>query len=114
MEKRALDWAFLGSPLLTIGLPFVAKDPPLIWCANLALLIGCYGVSFFVLGESAEPEAEGAGAGKIANALKALDFGSGRERGMRSYQREKYEEQQQKGASAAEVPAAEKEATPIE
>ena len=57
---------------------------------------------------------EGAGAGKIANALKALDFGSGRERGMRSYQREKYEEQQQKGGRAAEVPAAEKEATPIE
>lgn len=113
MEKRALDWAFLGSPLLTIGLPFVAKDPPLIWCANLALLIGCYGVSF-AMGESAEPEAEGAGAGKIANALKALDFGSGRERGMRSYQREKYQEQQQQTASAAEVPAAEKEATPIE
>lgn len=113
LEKRALDWAFLGSPLLTIGLPFVAKDPPLIWCANLALLIGCYGISF-AAGESAEPEAEGAGAGKIANALKALDFGSGRERGMRSYQREKYEEQQQKGGRAAEVPAAEKEATPIE
>ena len=60
-------------------------------------------VSVFVLGESAEPEAEGAGAGKIANALKALDFGSGRERGMRSYQREKYEEQQQKGQPAPQV-----------
>ena len=114
LEKRALDWAFLGSPLLTIGLPFVAKDPPLIWCANLALLIGCYGFSF-AAGEAAEPEAESAGAGKIANALKALDFGSGRERGMRSYQREKYEEkQQQGGGEAADAPAADKKATPVE
>ena len=38
-EKRALDYAFLGSPLLTIGLPFLTKDPPIIWCASLALLL---------------------------------------------------------------------------
>ena len=112
-EKRALDWAFLGSPLLTIGLPFVAKDPPLIWCANLALLIGCYGFSF-AAGEATETEADGAGAGKIASALKALDFGSGRERGMRSYQREKYEQQQGQSGGAAEVPAAEKKKEPVE
>ena len=52
------------------------------------------------------------GAGKIAKALSAIDFGSGRERGMRSYQREAYQEQQQKKAADAEP--TEKEAAPVE
>lgn len=91
-EKRALDYAFLGSPVLTIGLPFFTKDPPTIWAANLALLVGCY--AFCLLGGGGGEDAEETGG--FSGALKALDFGSGRERGMRSYQREKYEEQQQR------------------
>ena len=45
-EKLALNWAFLGSPIVTIGAPFVTKDPSLIWELNLVLLIGCYAVGY--------------------------------------------------------------------
>ena len=103
-EKRALDIAFLGSPIITIGLPFVTKDPPTIWGANLLLLVGAYG--FCYLSGDGDAGAEEEPSGGFSGALKALDFGSGRERGMRSYQREAYDEQQQKKqqkASSAEA-----------
>ena len=44
---------------MTIGLPFITKDPPTIWVANLVLLIGCYAGSL-AMGEG-DPEAEAAG-----------------------------------------------------
>lgn len=109
-EKRALDIAFLGSPIVTIGLPFITKDPPTIWAANLVLLIGAYGFCYLSGDAGADEEPSGG----FSGALKALDFGSGRERGMRSYQREAYQEQQQKkqqkaasvdATSDAEAPA---------
>ena len=107
-EKRALDIAFLGSPIITIGLPFVTKDPPTIWFANLALLVGAYGFCYL----SGDPGPEEEPSGGFSGALKALDFGSGRERGMRSYQREAFEEQQQKKAAGVDATSdAEAEAT---
>ena len=92
-EKQALNWAFLGSPLLTIGLPFVARSPPLIWNANLALLIGAYAYAF--LNKDA---VEGEVVGGFSGALRWLDFGSGQERGMRADKREAYEQQQREAA----------------
>jgi len=87
-EKVALNYAFLGSPILTIGLPFVAKDPPLIWGCNLALLVGCYAYGYaFGRGEDAEK------VGAFSGALSALDFGSGQERGIRGKARERYFDQ---------------------
>ena len=41
-EKKALDIAFLGSPVVTIGAPFITKSPELIWGVNLVLLIACF------------------------------------------------------------------------
>ena len=41
-EKKALNIAFLGSPLLTFAAPFATKDTGLIWTANLIFLVGCY------------------------------------------------------------------------
>ena len=100
-EKLALNYAFLGSPILTIGLPFIARDPPLIWGANLGLLVACYAYGYaFGRGEDAEV------AGGFSGALNALDFGGGQERGIRGAARERYFDKQ---AQAKEEEAAGKE-----
>ena len=82
-EKKALNIAFLGSPILTLGLPFVTKQPDQIWLANLVLLVGSY-----VYGYISGPEDEEVGG--FSGALRWLDFGSGQERGMRAEQREAF------------------------
>ena len=70
-------------------MPLVAKDPPLVWCANLALLVGCYGYGYaFGRGEDAQS------LGRFGAALNAVDFGSGQERGIRGAARERYFERQ--------------------
>ncbi|KAL1514774.1 hypothetical protein AB1Y20_003860 [Prymnesium parvum] len=102
-EKKALNWAFLGSPLLTIGLPFVTKEPQLIWSANLALLIGCYVIAY-ATGDAEEV------VGGFSGVLRWLDFGSGQERGMRAEQREKLAARQAK-AEPEEEPRVETDAT---
>jgi len=99
-EKRALNWAFLGSPILTIGAPFVTKEPSLIWCANFALLVTCYAAAL-AIGDGAEE------AGGFSGALRWLDFGSGQERGMTASAREKYAAKQA-AAREAEKQEAEK------
>merc|ERR1719199_1447793 len=82
-EKVALDIAFLGSPLLTFGLPFVTKDPATIYNFNLAFLIASYAYGYaFGRGEGAVK------ATAFSGALSALDFGSGQERGVRGAARE--------------------------
>jgi hypothetical protein len=91
-EKKALNVAFLGSPLLTLGLPFVTKDPSQIWLANLVLLGGSYAYGLASVDSDEE-------VGGFSGALRWLDFGSGQERGMRASQRE----------ALAEAKAAERE-----
>lgn len=81
-EKRALNVAFLGSPLLTLGMPFLTKDPAAIWGANLVLLVGCYAYGLAV-GDGGD-EVEG-----FSGPLRWLDFGSGQERGVRGAARER-------------------------
>lgn len=81
-EKRALNIAFLGSPLLTLGMPFLTKDPAAIWGANLVLLVGCYAVCI-AIGDGNE-EVQG-----FSGPLRWLDFGSGQERGVRGAARER-------------------------
>jgi len=99
-EKLALDYAFLGSPIVTLGLPFFIKDPPAIWLANLAVLVSCYAYGFaFGRGEDAKQ------LGAISGALSALDFGSGQERGVRGAARERLFAQQET-TTAAETEAA--------
>lgn len=87
-EKFALDIAFLGSPIVTIGAPFVTKDPALIWGANLVLLVGAYAAAFALRDADL-----GSNAG-FSGALNALDFGTGQERGIRGEARERYFAQQ--------------------
>ena len=59
-EKKALDIAFLGSPILTIALPFVTKQPANIWAANLVLLAGSYAFGYF----------SGEGQGEVRHTLR--------------------------------------------
>lgn len=87
-EKKALNFAFLGSPILTLGLPFVTKEPALIWEANLALLVACYVWAYF----TGDEDEQVAG---FSGVLRWLDFGSGQERGMSATQREKLRQKQQ-------------------
>jgi len=77
-EKKALNLAFVLTPLTTIGLPFLTKDPSLIFDANLVAVALCY--AFYVVqgpGEDSDPGVE------VKGLLKYLDYGSGRERGVR-------------------------------
>lgn len=81
-EKRALDIAFLGTPLISLALPAVTKDCAIIWVANLAVVAGSYAFAF-----TTEDEDGGNGDDNQPKWLKfiysSLDFGSGKERGTR-------------------------------
>jgi len=94
-EKSALDWAFVGTLLASLLVPFATKDPGQIWAVDAAVVAACYGASY-ALGEPAPEEAatpsdkaRKAPDSPAVKALKefgafastALDFGSGRERG---------------------------------
>ena len=82
-EKRALDLAFLGTPLISIIAPVVTKDTGAIWFANLSVVVLSYAFAYFEamkgydeLSDIKQPE-------WVAFIYKSLDFGSGRERGAR-------------------------------
>jgi hypothetical protein len=87
MEKKALDIAFLGTPLISLLSPVVTKDTGVIWLANFMVVAGAYGFAFAV-GEEGDDDGDGESGGKndpawIKFIYKSLDFGSGRERGAR-------------------------------
>ena len=102
-EKEALNWAFLLSPLVSIALPSATKDTVVIWWANAAATAACY---VFAYNKPVEDEKEGEGEGEretagegevfgkpmeqpnffprfVLQAFRALDYGSGQERGTR-------------------------------
>ncbi len=86
-EKRALDVAFVGTPVISLLSPVVTKDTGLIWWANLAVVAGAYGFAFLA-GEGDDDDGDDGGEGKqqpgwLKFVYKSLDFGSGRERGAR-------------------------------
>ncbi|CAB9526490.1 expressed unknown protein [Seminavis robusta] len=86
-EKKALDIAFLGTPIISLIAPVATKDTAIIWAANLAVVLGSYAFAFATDGD----EDDDAGAGDDSKTpewlkfvYKSLDFGSGRERGARN------------------------------
>lgn len=83
-EKKALDMAFLGTPLVSILAPVVTKDTGLIWMANFIVVTGSYGFAYLTDGvdndDSDDPKNQPAW---LKFVYKSLDFGSGRERGAR-------------------------------
>ena len=91
LEKKALDIAFLGTPLISLLSPVVTKDTGLIWVANFMVVAGAYGFAFTVGNDENDEDdndGEESGGSKKDPAwlkfiYKSLDFGSGRERGAR-------------------------------
>ncbi len=95
-EKTALNVAFLATPVVSLALPLLTRDVALLWWANAATVALCYLYGFSrpvaKLEEEQELEQEGGeqeqeGGGGVVRALKqafrALDYGSGQERGLR-------------------------------
>lgn len=82
-EKKALNIAFLVTPLVSFALPTITRDCPTIWWANAAAVVACYAYAFLL--KTPEPvEAETSGLPPLlAQIFKALDYGSGQERGAR-------------------------------
>ena len=89
----------MGSPLVSLALPVVTKDVAVIWWANFAVVAVSYLYAYFLKQPSSEEEMEGKVEGEdsdvldgketnavgslLIRAFKALDYGSGQERGAR-------------------------------
>jgi len=83
-EKRALDIAFLATPLVSLAAPVVTKDTGLIWIANFIIVAGSYGFAFVT--DGADDDGDDGDKNKpewLKFVYKSLDFGSGKERGLR-------------------------------
>lgn len=83
-EKRALDIAFLATPIVSLVAPVVTKDTGLIWTVNFIIVAGSYGYAFATDGN--DDDSNNNDKNKPAwlrFVYKSLDFGSGRERGAR-------------------------------
>jgi len=78
MEKKALNLAFVLTPLLTLALPVLTKDTATIFWADFLTLAACYGV-YYLKGDDGSDE----GGVEIKGVLRYLDYGTGRERGAR-------------------------------
>lgn len=77
-QKRALDLAFIATPAVSLLAPVVTKDTGIIWGADFVATLACFGYAYVV------PEGGGGGGGGTGAWIwKALDFGAGRERGVR-------------------------------
>ena len=83
MEKKALDIAFLGTPLISLLSPVVTKDTGIIWFANFAVVAGAYGFAFLSGDDDGMSGGDKEQPGWLKFIYKSLDFGSGRERGAR-------------------------------
>lgn len=84
LEKKALDVAFLGTPIVSLLSPVVTKEPVLIWVANFAVVAGCYGYAYLIAGTDDDNDDDGRKTpGWLKFVYKSLDFGSGQERGAR-------------------------------
>lgn len=84
-EKKALDIAFLATPIASLAAPVVTKDTGLIWMANFVIVAGAYGFAFAT--DGADDDSDGDDSKQPAwlkFIYKSLDFGSGRERGARN------------------------------
>lgn len=99
-EKEALNIAFLASPILSLIMPTFTKDVTIIWWGNAIALLAAYGYAY-LKPKSEEEIATSAAISSdpmtqekadedsqslpkiLLQAFKALDYGSGQERGAR-------------------------------
>lgn len=80
-EKKALDIAFLGTPLISLVAPAATKDTVTIWAANLFVVVSSYGYAFLVDSDDGSDDSKKPEWLKFI--FKSLDFGTGKERGAR-------------------------------
>jgi len=80
-EKKALDIAFLATPIISLLMPVATKDTAIIWAANFAVVAGSYGFAFATFDEDDDDDSKTPQWLKFV--YKSLDFGSGKERGAR-------------------------------
>lgn len=83
-EKKALDIAFLGTPIVSLLAPVATKDTAIIWVANFALVAGAYAFAYATFSEDDENQDGSNDPAWLKFIFKSLDFGSGRERGARN------------------------------
>ena len=84
-EKEALNIAFLATPLVSVAMPILTKDIPTIWWANGGAVALSYAYAYL------KPKSEDISNEEdsfklppiLVKAWKALDYGSGQERGAR-------------------------------
>ena len=86
-EKEALNIAFLANPLISILMPTFTKDLPTIWWANAFGLGACYAFAYYNEANADPSEREDEEKSIlpkfVIKGLNALDYGSGKERGVR-------------------------------
>ena len=88
-EKDALNVAFLASPVVSLLIPVFSRDVALIWWANAGVVLASYVYGYNKsAGNSSDGEGDGEGSGVqlpgiLKQAFRALDYGSGQERGAR-------------------------------
>jgi len=83
-EKKALDIAFVGTPLISILAPIATKDTSMIWFANFFVTAGAYGYAFaFDSDDEDEGTRDKNTPAWLKFVYKSLDFGTGQERGAR-------------------------------
>ena len=93
MEKEALNIAFIASPLVSLAMPSFTLNTAAIWWANFAVTAAAYVYAYvrprMEKEQSDEGERNGEGESGVSlppalvKAFKALDYGSGQERGAR-------------------------------
>lgn len=82
-EKKALDIAFLATPAISITAPIVTKDQALIWGANFAIVAGSYAFAYLTYDETNGGREESEQPDWLKFIYRSLDFGSGKERGLK-------------------------------
>jgi len=85
-EKDALNIAFLASPAVSLAMPVITKDVAIIWWVNVVTVAACYAYAYTKPKEGMIVDEDGDNSSLpplVVKALKALDYGSGQERGKR-------------------------------
>lgn len=83
LEKKALDIAFVGTPLVSLVAPALTRDTGVIWALNLAVVAASYGFAFVAQDNGDDNDDDSQQPEWLKFVFKSLDFGSGRERGAR-------------------------------
>ena len=84
-EKKALDIAFLGTPIISLLAPVATKDTAIIWAANFAVVAASYAFAFATNDDADDADGDDSKTPEwLKFVYKSLDFGSGRERGARN------------------------------